>query len=100
MAAGPEIEQLIQLLARLPGLGPRSARRAVLHLIKKKDQLMLPLSAALDRAVDAVKVCDVCGNVDTRSPCGVYCRRSMASGPTISRSTVSCAVRRSSLRLC
>ena len=71
MAAGPEIEQLIQLLARLPGLGPRSARRAVLHLIKKKDQLMLPLSAALDRAVDAVKVCDVCGNVDTRSPCGV-----------------------------
>jgi recombination protein RecR len=71
MAAGPEIEQLIQLLARLPGLGPRSARRAGLHLIKKKDQLMLPLSAALDRAVDAVKVCDVCGNVDTRSPCGV-----------------------------
>jgi recombination protein RecR len=71
MAAGPEIEQLIQLLARLPGLGPRSARRAVLHLIKKKDQLMLPLSAALDRAVDAVKVCEVCGNVDTRSPCGI-----------------------------
>ena len=71
MAAGPEIEQLIQLLARLPGLGPRSARRAVLQLIKKKEQLMLPLSAALDRAVEAVKVCDVCGNVDTRSPCGV-----------------------------
>jgi recombination protein RecR len=69
--AGPEIEQLIQLLARLPGLGPRSARRAVLHLIKKKDQLMVPLSAALDRAVDAVKVCEVCGNVDTRSPCGI-----------------------------
>ena len=71
MAAGPEIEQLIQLFARLPGLGPRSARRAVLHLIKKKDQLMVPLSAALDRAVDAVKVCEVCGNVDTRSPCGI-----------------------------
>ena len=70
-SAGPEIEQLIQLLARLPGLGPRSARRAVLHLIKKKDQLMVPLSAALDRAVDAVKVCEVCGNVDTRSPCGI-----------------------------
>src|ERR1700753_472495 len=68
---GPEIEQLIQLLARLPGLGPRSARRAVLHLIKKKDQLMIPLSAALDRAVDAVRVCEVCGNVDTRSPCGI-----------------------------
>ena len=68
---GPEIEQLIQLLARLPGLGPRSARRAVLHLIKKKEALMVPLSAALDRAVDAVKVCEVCGNIDTRSPCGI-----------------------------
>ena len=68
---GPEIEQLIQLLARLPGLGPRSARRAVLHLIKKKDSLMIPLSAALDRAVEAVTVCEVCGNVDTRSPCGI-----------------------------
>ena len=49
---GPEIEQLIQLLARLPGLGPRSARRAVLHLIKKKETLMTPLASALDRAVD------------------------------------------------
>lgn len=68
---GPEIEQLIQLLSRLPGLGPRSARRAVLHLIKKKDQLMLPLSAALDRAVEAVRGCEVCGNIDTISPCSV-----------------------------
>ncbi len=68
---GPEIEQLIQLLSRLPGLGPRSARRAVLHLIKKKDLLMIPLSAALDRAVDAVKTCEVCGNVDTVSPCRI-----------------------------
>jgi recombination protein RecR len=71
MAAGPEIEQLIQLLARLPGLGPRSARRAVLHLIKKKDSLMLPLSAALERAVETVRVCEICGNVDTRSPCAI-----------------------------
>ena len=69
--SGPEIEQLIQLMARLPGLGPRSARRAVLQLIKKKEQLMVPLSAALERAVTAVKVCEVCGNVDTRSPCGI-----------------------------
>lgn len=68
---GPEIEQLIQLLARLPGLGPRSARRAVLHLIKRKDQLMVPLSAALDRAVVAVRTCEVCGNVDTISPCSI-----------------------------
>lgn len=71
MTGGPEIEQLIQLLSRLPGLGPRSARRAVLHLIKKKETLMLPLSAALDRAVAAVTVCQSCGNIDTRSPCGI-----------------------------
>lgn len=70
-SGGPEIEQLIQLMARLPGLGPRSARRAVLHLIKKKDQLMLPLSAALDRAVLAVRTCEVCGNIDTTSPCSI-----------------------------
>ncbi|GHA31828.1 recombination protein RecR [Devosia pacifica] len=70
-SGGPEIDQLIQLLARLPGLGPRSARRAVLQLIKKKEQLMIPLSAALDRAVEAVRTCEVCGNVDTRSPCAI-----------------------------
>lgn len=70
-SGGPEIEQLIQLLARLPGLGPRSARRAVLHLVKKKEQLMLPLSAALDRAVAVVRTCEVCGNIDTKSPCTI-----------------------------
>lgn len=70
-SGGPEIEQLIQLLARLPGLGPRSARRAVLQLIKKKEQLMIPLSAALDRAVAAVRTCELCGNVDTMSPCSI-----------------------------
>lgn len=70
-SGGPEIEQLIQLLARLPGLGPRSARRAVLQLIKKKEQLMIPLSAALDRAVSAVRTCEICGNIDTASPCSI-----------------------------
>ena len=70
-SGGPEIEQLIQLLARLPGLGPRSARRAVLQLVKKKEQLMIPLSAALERAVVAVRTCDVCGNIDTMSPCSI-----------------------------
>jgi len=70
-SGGPEIEQLIQLLARLPGLGPRSARRAVLQLVKKKEQLMIPLSAALDRAVAAVRTCEVCGNIDTMSPCSI-----------------------------
>jgi len=71
VATGPEIEQLIQLLARLPGLGPRSARRAVLQLIKKKESLMIPLATALDRAVETVRICETCGNVDTRSPCGI-----------------------------
>jgi recombination protein RecR len=70
-SGGPEIEQLIQLMARLPGFGPRSARRAVLQMIKKKDQLMVPLSAALDRAVLAVRTCEVCGNIDTASPCSI-----------------------------
>ncbi len=68
---GSEIEQLIQLLGRLPGLGPRSARRAVLHLIKRKDALMIPLASALQRAVDAVTICEQCGNVDTNSPCAI-----------------------------
>lgn len=69
--AGPEIERLIQLLARLPGLGPRSARRAVLHLIKKRDLLMAPLAAALQSAMEKIAVCDVCGNLDTQNPCTV-----------------------------
>ena len=68
---GNEIEQLVQLLARLPGLGPRSARRAVLQLIKRKDSLMIPLSSAMQRAVEAVVECQTCGNVDTVSPCHI-----------------------------
>jgi recombination protein RecR len=66
---GPEIERLIQLLAKVPGLGPRSARRAALHMIKKKDQLMAPLAGAMAEAVDKVRVCSRCGNVDTIDPC-------------------------------
>ncbi|GHC67282.1 recombination mediator RecR [Limoniibacter endophyticus] len=69
--AGPEIERLIQLLAKVPGLGPRSARRAALHLIKKKDQLFAPLTVAMRDALDNVKVCSRCGNVDTVDPCVV-----------------------------
>jgi recombination protein RecR len=68
-AAGPEIVRLIQLLARLPGLGPRSARRAALQLIKKRELLMAPLAAALQTALDKIEVCQVCGNIDTRDPC-------------------------------
>lgn len=69
--AGPEIEGLIKLLARLPGLGPRSARRVALHLIKNKDQLLVPLSDAMATAVETVGVCEVCGNVDSHSPCTI-----------------------------
>ncbi len=69
--AGPEIERLIQLLAKVPGLGPRSARRAALHLIKKKEQLMAPLAAAMGEAVEKVRICSTCGNVDTVDPCTV-----------------------------
>jgi recombination protein RecR len=70
-AAGPEIERLIQLLARLPGLGPRSARRAALFLIKKRELLMTPLAAALQTALEKIEVCRVCGNIDSQNPCTV-----------------------------
>ena len=69
--AGPEIERLIALLARLPGLVPRSARRAALHLIKKREQLMSPLAAAIQTAIDKIQVCRTCGNIDTQNPCTV-----------------------------
>jgi recombination protein RecR len=69
--AGPEIERLIQLLARLPGLGPRWARRAALFLIKKREPLMAPLASALQSALEKITVCGTCGNIDTKSPCTV-----------------------------
>jgi recombination protein RecR len=69
--AGTEIERLIQLLARLPGLGPRSARRAALFLIKKREQIMTPLAAAMQTALEKIEVCRVCGNIDTQNPCTV-----------------------------
>ena len=68
---GPEIEQLVKLLAKLPGLGPRSARRAALQLLKKKDQLLRPLAEALTNAAENVVSCHVCGNLDTTDPCAV-----------------------------
>lgn len=68
---GPEIERLIQLLAKLPGLGPRSARRAALHLVKKRESLMQPLTAALEEALAKIVICSTCGNVDTSDPCTV-----------------------------
>lgn len=68
---GPEIERLIALLAKLPGLGPRSARRAVLQLIKKKETLLAPLAAAMTDAVEKARICSACGNVDTQDPCAI-----------------------------
>lgn len=65
------IDQLIQMFARLPGLGPRSARRAVLFLIKRRESLMLPLAQALGDAAEAMKTCDECGNIDVIAPCSI-----------------------------
>ena len=70
-AIGSEIERLIQLLAKLPGLGPRSARRAALALLKKRDTLLEPLADSLREAADAILTCEVCGNLDTQSPCAI-----------------------------
>lgn len=69
--AGPEIERLIGLLARLPGLGRRSARKAALALIKRREDLLLPLAAALEDAADRLSTCRNCGNIDTLDPCGI-----------------------------
>lgn len=71
--AGPEIERLIQLLARLPGLGPRSARRAALHLIRKREDLLSPLADAMATARERIVTCSACGNIDTIDVCTV-CR--------------------------
>jgi recombination protein RecR len=70
-SAGPEIERLIALLSKLPGLGPRSARRAALALMKRRDQLLGPLTEALADARDRVKTCTVCGTLDTTEPCAI-----------------------------
>lgn len=66
-----EIERLIQLMARLPGLGPRSARRAALQLIKKRETLLEPLAAAMAATAEAIKTCGTCGNIDTTDPCPI-----------------------------
>ncbi len=67
----PDIERLIELLAKLPGLGPRSARRAVLHLVKRRDSLAQPLSKALADAIKNIKTCSECGNIDAQDPCAL-----------------------------
>ncbi len=69
--SSPEIDALAQALSRLPGLGPRSARRAVLHLIKRRETALVPLLRALEGVAANLETCDTCGNIDTRNPCGV-----------------------------
>lgn len=71
--AGVEIERLIQLLAKLPGLGPRSARRAALTMLKRRDTVMIPLAEAIETAAAAIRTCSVCGNLDTQDPCPLCC---------------------------
>jgi recombination protein RecR len=73
LPAGLEIERLVQLLAKLPGLGPRSARRAALVLLKKREALLEPLATAMQEAAAAIRVCETCGNLDTITPCSL-CR--------------------------
>ncbi len=86
--AGPEIERLIQLLARLPGLGPRSARRAALHLIRKRQDLMGPLADAMRVAHERILICTACGNVDTRDPCTICADPSRDAGTIVIVETV------------
>lgn len=80
--AGAEIEHLISLLARLPGLGPRSARRVALHLLRRREGLLEPLVKALAQAAERVRTCSVCGNYDTSDPCGI-CRDPRRDDATI-----------------
>ncbi|MEY3551874.1 MAG: hypothetical protein RL735_222 [Pseudomonadota bacterium] len=80
--AGPEIQRLIQLLARLPGLGPRSARRAALHLIRKREELLGPLADAMQVARERIITCTACGNVDTCEPCTI-CRDERRDGAVL-----------------
>jgi recombination protein RecR len=69
--ASQEIDALAQALSKLPGLGPRSARRVVLHLMKKRESVLMPLLRALEQVEQRLVVCDTCGNIDTGNPCGI-----------------------------
>ncbi len=77
-----DLERLIRLLARLPGLGPRSARRAALKMIQKPETLMLPLAAALEQAAENIRACATCGNLDTGDTCAI-CRDPARDGTLI-----------------
>jgi recombination protein RecR len=80
MSGAPEIERLIELMARLPGLGPRSARRAALHMVKRRERLMLPLAAALDEVARTVRTCRICENIATAEICAICADPRRATG--------------------
>lgn len=80
MSGAPEIEQLIELMAKLPGLGPRSARRAALHLLKRRERLMVPLVAAMEEVARTVRTCPNCGNLTTAELCAICADPRRATG--------------------
>jgi len=82
VTAASDLDRLIQLLARVPGLGPRSARRAVLMMIRRREALMLPLAEALARVAETIRACSICNNLDTDDPCGI-CRDAGRDAATI-----------------
>src|SRR5271154_5569060 len=82
MSPDTSLDRLVELLAKLPGLGPRSARRAALHLLKRRESLMEPLSLALQEAARRILPCSVCGNLDTADPCAL-CRDGRREGALI-----------------
>jgi recombination protein RecR len=71
MSTSPDLDSLVQQMAKLPGLGPRSARRAVLQLVKKRESALLPMIASLQRVADTMATCEACGNIDTQNPCHI-----------------------------
>ncbi len=73
--AGNDIEKLVKLISKLPSLGTRSARRIVLHMLKKKESVMLPLMEAMNEVAEKICTCEVCGNFDTSSPCSICCSK-------------------------
>ena len=77
---GNDIEHLIKILGRMPGLGPRSARRAVLHLLKNRESMMLPLAQGLERAAHSIEECPQCHNLDTQKPCNICANASRDAG--------------------
>lgn len=80
MSGSPEIERLIELMAKLPGLGPRSARRAALHMVKRRERLMVPLAAALDEVARTVRTCRICDNLTTAELCAICADPRRATG--------------------